>query len=300
MNVHHLELFYYVAKFRGITAAVRKMPYGIQQPAVSGQILQLESDLGVKLFQRRPFALTPAGEDLFAHIDGFFSKLPQVAARLRGEESQHLRLAASAAVLTTHIPDILSKLRGEFPDLRLTLRDVTPANVEQLLTTQEIDVAITLLHQKLAAGIHAAELMRLPMILVAPESSPVKRFSQLHKDGPEISESLISMPPNETMNQIFQDELVKRSLHWQPRVEVNSLELVQSYVASGYGFGLAVDIPGRKLKPGLRRIPLTGFAPLRIGLLHQGRLNPVAQRFTQAVTKIAATLVKSKIPNTST
>ena len=294
MNVHHLELFYYVAKYRGITAAVRKMPYGIQQPAVSGQILQLERDLGVKLFQRRPFALTPAGEDLFDHIDGFFSKLPQVAARLRGEESQHLRLAASAAVLTTHIPDVLAGLREEFPDLRLTLRDVTPANVEQLLTTQEIDVAITLLHRKLAAGIHAVELMRLPMILVAQDDSPVKRFSQLPKDGTEISASLVSMPPNETMNQIFQDELSKRKLHWQPRVEVNSLELVQSYVASGYGFGLSVDIPGRELKPGLRRIPLNGFAPLRIGLLHQGRLNPVAQRFSQVATEIAATLVKSK------
>ena len=42
MNIHHLELFYFVAKYEGITAAVRKMPYGIQQPAVSGQILQLE------------------------------------------------------------------------------------------------------------------------------------------------------------------------------------------------------------------------------------------------------------------
>ena len=30
VNIHHLELFYYVAKYEGITAAVRKMPYGIQ------------------------------------------------------------------------------------------------------------------------------------------------------------------------------------------------------------------------------------------------------------------------------
>ena len=62
MNIHHLELFYFVAKYEGITAAVRKMPYVIQQPAVSGQILQLERELGVKLFNRRPFALTPAGD----------------------------------------------------------------------------------------------------------------------------------------------------------------------------------------------------------------------------------------------
>ena len=45
MNIHHLELFYYIAKHGGI-AAVRNMPYGIQQPAVSGQIAKLEEALG--------------------------------------------------------------------------------------------------------------------------------------------------------------------------------------------------------------------------------------------------------------
>ena len=42
MNIHHLELFYYVARHGGITEAVRNIPYGIQQPAVSGQVAQLE------------------------------------------------------------------------------------------------------------------------------------------------------------------------------------------------------------------------------------------------------------------
>src|SRR5207237_749330 len=42
MNIHHLELFYYVARHGGIVPAVRNMPYGIQQPAVSGQIARLE------------------------------------------------------------------------------------------------------------------------------------------------------------------------------------------------------------------------------------------------------------------
>ena len=63
MNIHHLELFYYVARHGGIGEAVRNIPYGIQQPAVSAQVLQLEADLGVTLFQRRPFQLTPAGAE---------------------------------------------------------------------------------------------------------------------------------------------------------------------------------------------------------------------------------------------
>src|SRR5215831_13159259 len=45
MNVHHLELFYYVAKHGGIMPAVRNIPYGIQQPAVSAQVAQLEEFL---------------------------------------------------------------------------------------------------------------------------------------------------------------------------------------------------------------------------------------------------------------
>ncbi len=56
MNVHHLELFYYVARHGGIMPAVRNIPYGIQQPAVSDQVALLEEFLGVTLIQQRPFA----------------------------------------------------------------------------------------------------------------------------------------------------------------------------------------------------------------------------------------------------
>ena len=59
MNVHHLELFYYVARHGGIMEAVRNIPYGIQQPAISGQVAQLEEHLGVTLFNRRPFRAHP-------------------------------------------------------------------------------------------------------------------------------------------------------------------------------------------------------------------------------------------------
>jgi DNA-binding transcriptional LysR family regulator len=54
MNVHHLELFYYVARHGGVSAAARAMPYGIQQPAISAQILQLEAsrETGLKWFKQ--------------------------------------------------------------------------------------------------------------------------------------------------------------------------------------------------------------------------------------------------------
>src|SRR5438094_697197 len=81
MNIHHLELFYFIATHGGITEAARKMPYGIQQPAISAQILRLEEDLGVKLFQRRPFQLTPAGRELYEFAAPFFSLVQETSER---------------------------------------------------------------------------------------------------------------------------------------------------------------------------------------------------------------------------
>ena len=94
MNIHHLELFYFVAKHGGIAAAVRNIPYGIQQPAVSGQIAKLEESLGTKLFQRRPFALSPAGAELFEFIRPFFDNIDIVAEKMRQNSSPQLRIAA--------------------------------------------------------------------------------------------------------------------------------------------------------------------------------------------------------------
>ena len=90
MNIHHLELFYYVARHGGITEAVRNIPYGIQQPAVSGQVAQLEEYLGVTLFQRRPFAVTPAGRKLYQFIEPFFAHLDRVAGELQGGKVRHI------------------------------------------------------------------------------------------------------------------------------------------------------------------------------------------------------------------
>ena len=123
MNVHHLELFYFVAKHGGIAAAVRNIPYGIQQPAVSGQIAKLEESLGTKLFQRRPFALSPGGAELFDFIRPFFDNIGIVAEKMRQNSSPQLRIAAPSIVLHDYVPELLQKLRATFPTFRLYLHE---------------------------------------------------------------------------------------------------------------------------------------------------------------------------------
>src|SRR3974377_1264806 len=175
MNIHHLELFYYVARHGGIMEAVRNIPYGIQQPAVSGQVGQLEEFLGVTLFQRRPFALTPAGEKLYRFISPFFSNLDTVASELQGGKERQIRIGASTIVLRDHLPELFKNVRKRYPKLKLSLREGHQAEPETLLQAEELDLAVTLIEKKSGPGIRSISLVQLPLALLVPVNSAIAR-----------------------------------------------------------------------------------------------------------------------------
>lgn len=297
MNVHHLELFYYVAKYEGITSAVRKMPYGIQQPAVSGQLLQLEKSLGVKLFNRRPFSLTTAGDELYDHVYPFFSRLGDVEEKLKGEESKHLRIAASSSVLRHHLPELLADLRKEIPDLRLTLKDVEPSNAYHVLVNQQADLAVSVINARPGDGLKEVELMLLPLILLLPEDHEANHLDDLLIEGdPLVGTPLVGLPQNEAVTQIFQKGVDAKKLNWPVAVEVDALNGVAHFVRCGFGAGIAVAIPGVAVPQGLKAIPLDGFPPLVMGIIFQGSLKPLAQQFLDAAVARAQVLISEKAP----
>src|SRR6266436_5061412 len=184
MNIHHLELFYYVARHGGITGAVRNIPYGIQQPAISGQVAQLEEFLGVTLFQRRPFALTPAGEKLYRFVNPFFSNLDSVASELQGGKERQIRVGASTIILRDHLPELFQNVRKRYPKLKIGLREGYQAGLESLLQKEELDLAVTLIEKKSSPGIRSVELLELPLALLEQFHRPDARrrffFDQGH------------------------------------------------------------------------------------------------------------------------
>ena len=290
MNVHHLELFYYVAKHGGISPAVRQMPYGIQQPAISGQILKLEESIGGKLFHRRPFTLTPAGDRLYQFIAPFFANLHEVSGELRGQASQRLRLAASTEVLRDHVPTLIRQLREKHPLLSLSLREAGQATAEPLLLRGEIDLAITEVDDSPASGLQSVVLARLPLVLWVPEKSPIKNVKALFTRGTEISESLICLPAHETVMRRFREGLRSLGQAWEPALEVSSIDLIETYVAGGFGVGLSVAIPGRPPLAGVRAVPLPGFAPVVVAALWTGKLPAVPMAFLDLVKARASML----------
>lgn len=280
MNIHHLELFYYVARHGGIMEAVRNIPYGIQQPAVSGQVAQLEEFLGVTLFQRRPFALTPPGEKLYQFILPFFSNLDGVATELQGGKIRQIRIGASTIVLRDHLPALFQNLRRKFPKLKITLREAYHPELEALLEKEELDLAVTLIEKKSAPGIHSLAMIELPLVLMVERNSKITSAEELWKRD-KIEEPLICLPGPEAICKHFQEGLSRLGVDWFPSIEVSSIDLIETYVANGFGIGLSVVVPKAQICPDIRLLPLSPaqFAPVIMGALWRGRSSVLLQAF---------------------
>jgi len=289
MNIHHLELFYYVAKNEGITSAARNMPYGIQQAAISGQIAQLEEFLGVVLFQRRPFSLMPPGVKLYTFIKPFFDKLDPIAEEIRGGVAQQLRIAASEIVMRDFLPGMIQATRKQFPKLKLTMREGYHPEVLKWLEQREVDVALGLLGGQPPNGIQALTLFNLPLVLLVPARHKLKAAQELWEQD-HIEETLITIPTNQVICRAFQEGLAKRKVDWFSGIEVSSLSLAETYVEQGYGLAVIVGIPEVSYRSEVRALPLHGFPEVPFGVLWQGVQTSVLAHFLKVVQATAGKL----------
>ncbi|MEY4916466.1 MAG: HTH-type transcriptional regulator BenM [Verrucomicrobiota bacterium] len=278
MNVHHLELFYFVAQHGGIMPAVRNIPYGIQQPAVSAQVAQLEEFLGVTLFQRRPFALTPEGEKLFRFIQPFFANVDKVANEIQGGQARHFRIGASTIVLREHMPQLLNGVRKKFPGLKISLREGFPAQLESLLSKDEVDLVITMIDRTAPPGFESLVLMELPMVLLVEKNSKIKSAAELWKRD-KIDEALICLPAHEAMTKNFQTRLAALGVEWFSTMEASSADLIETYVANGLGIGVSVSVPGKALPKNVRALALQDFPGVVVGALWRGKKSPLLEAF---------------------
>src|ERR1043165_633865 len=98
MDLRYLRTFVTIAEAGGITRAGARLD--VSQPAASRQILALEAELGIKLFDRigRRLRLTSGGEDLLLQSRRLLIEAELLEARvhtLKGGETGDRRLGAT-------------------------------------------------------------------------------------------------------------------------------------------------------------------------------------------------------------
>jgi DNA-binding transcriptional LysR family regulator len=139
-------------------------------------------------------------------------------------------------------------------------------------------LAITLIEKKLAPGIHSVELLELPLALLVPKNSPITAASELWKRD-RINEPLICLPNAEAICKHFQQGLNRLGVDWFPSIEVSSIDLIETYVANGFGIGLSVHVPKARLAENVRVLTLPDFAPVAMGALWRGEKSALLKAF---------------------
>jgi DNA-binding transcriptional LysR family regulator len=142
MELRHLRYFVAVAEERSFTRAAERLH--IAQPPLSRQIQQLEEDLGVVLIEKgcRPLRLTEAGQFFLDHARPLLDQLRDLRTMTQrvGKLERTLSIGFVASTLYGQLPEIVRRYRERFPEVEVTLVEMT--TVEQLAALKEgrIDV----------------------------------------------------------------------------------------------------------------------------------------------------------------
>jgi DNA-binding transcriptional LysR family regulator len=239
------------------------------------------------------FALTPDGEELYRSIAPFFDGLDGLESRMKETGTQFLSITAPPTLLRDHLPKVVAEVQQRFPKLRLRIREATPTQALSLLFTEQVDVAVSLQLEKPPKDLHSQPLAALPMVLLVPAKSPWRSVEQVFDDVKRNAVTLVSLSHREAITQTFLKELEGRGLDWPAGIEVNSLQLIQSYVLMGFGVGLSVRVPGQPFPRELRALSLTGFPSLEVGAFWRNPLSPPAKHFVETLDRYVKHLTKS-------
>lgn len=145
INLKLLQTFLLVAEhgsFREAAARAR-----LSQSAISMQIKQLETQLGLSLFHRttREVRLTKEGEQLlFSTQRGFHEvsigirKVQEALDIKRGRVS----LACSPTIATVYMPRVLAAFESDYPGINIQLRELKSVDLFEALRRGDVDFAV--------------------------------------------------------------------------------------------------------------------------------------------------------------
>lgn len=126
MNSRQLQYAIVLSQVRNFSQAAEKLD--ITQPALSKQILALENELGIRLFDRNssPLALTAAGAYFIREAEGLLYKESQLLRsmeRFRSGEAGELVIGITPFRSAYLIPRVVNQLRKRFPGIRIRLHE---------------------------------------------------------------------------------------------------------------------------------------------------------------------------------
>lgn len=278
---------------RGLNLTAAAEVLHTSQPALSKQIRELESELGVLLFVRhgkKYVGLTEPGQRILRHAERLLAEADNIrrtgAEYAAGDEGT-LSVAATHTQARYALPPLLARLREEFPRVRLRLHQGNPDQVATLVAHGEAVFGLATEALDRHPSLKTMPAYRWQHCLVVPAGHPLAGAG-----APDLAAiaawPLITYSPEfagrRNIDLAFQRE------HLSPDVVLEAIDsdVIKTYVLLGFGVGVIAGIaydPERDRE--LVRIDLGNLLPVNVAKLamREGAfLRAFERRFVELAT----------------
>lgn len=241
MNTRQLQYAITLAEVRNFSQVAQMLK--ISQPALSKQIISLENDLGIKLFDRNtnPLALTPAGEYFIKEAKVLLyreDQLLRTMERYRSGTEGKLTIGISPFRCLYWIPKVVKQLKEKFPGVQVCLHEITSDQLRKEAAEGKYDFAIVNLPVD-EALLEIIPLQPDTLVLAVPEAMAGRlpdASSLALEDCGELP--FIAVGKNQEMRQLFDRLCEAASYH--PIIAAETVGLASAWALVRAGIGAAV------------------------------------------------------------
>ncbi|QQC64384.1 LysR family transcriptional regulator [Paraburkholderia ginsengisoli] len=244
MELRHFRYFMAVAEELHFGRAAERLH--IEQSPLSRAIKELESDLGVQLFERDRHGtrLTWAGQVFLKDIQRVNLALEQARTNVRSAASGYrgiLRIALSDGVAPQRMGALLALCRKEEPEVDIRLFEVSLAQQLKGLRQDLYDAGFAR-SSKAGEGIIANALWDDPLMIVIPARHPLLS-RKLIPLAEALTFPLILYRPEAYEGFHGQLDRLLQSTAIQPNVatRVTTFNSMLAFVSGGYGLGFSSE-----------------------------------------------------------
>ncbi|MDM0107571.1 LysR family transcriptional regulator [Variovorax sp. J22R24] len=294
MNVtlRQLRVFQAVAETRNFSRAGDQI--GLTQPAVSRSIVELESQLGLKLLDRttREVVLTDAGQSLAMRLDRVLDDLDQTLAEIHGMAGARrgkVRVASSPTLSANLIPACIAECARRDPDIDFLLLDRMQQTALDSVRAGEVDFGV-LVEPPATDDLHGEAILDDPFCLVMPPDHRLagrRTVAWSALDG----EPLVLLDHASGSRRLIDEALAQHGAHGEVRQQVGHPATVFRMVEQGIGISVmpALAMPPAGLQALVVR-PLLPKVQRTIMLVHRRNRapSPLAQRVWNLIREVAA------------
>ena len=140
-----LRYFMVVGRLGSIRKAAEAL--NVSASAIDRQILNVEAELGVQLFERLPtgLRLTAAGELLMASGGRWQQEMAGLRAQvedLRGLKRGHVEIAVINALAKGYIPDVIGAVQARYPGITVGLKVLASEDIHAVIVDGSVDFGL--------------------------------------------------------------------------------------------------------------------------------------------------------------